>query len=271
MPTAAERALREIGEREDEAIDLAEAALLLGALDLPDKPLADYRDHLTRLADDAAADASRRAGRRRALNETLFRRHGYAGDTETYDAPDNANLLRVIDRRAGLPVSLGILYIHAARAQGWAAEGLAFPGHFLVRLDDRGRRVVVDPFHGGQTLEAGHLRNLLKQFHGADAELEPAHYAPASNRAILLRLQNNLKTRALEAGDAARAEEVLARMALVAPDAGGVWHELGLVCMRTGALRNGLAALERGLACGLPEDAAARARAALMKLKTRLH
>src|SRR3546814_8592275 len=42
---------------------------------------------------------------------------GYHGDTESYDDPQNADLVRVIDRRMGLPVSLGVLYIHAARAQ----------------------------------------------------------------------------------------------------------------------------------------------------------
>ena len=125
--------------------------------------------------------------------------------------------------RVGLPVSLGILYIHAARAQGWAVDGLAFPGHFLVRMDEGDRRVIVDPFHQGQALEAGHLRGLLKQFQGADVELAPAHYAPVGNRAILLRLQNNIKSRALQAGDGARAAAILERMPA---DRAGCWRPL---------------------------------------------
>ena len=44
--------------------------------------------------------------------------------------PENANLLQVIDRRIGLPVSLGILYIHAGRAQGWAVDGAGLPRPF---------------------------------------------------------------------------------------------------------------------------------------------
>ena len=271
---AVETALFEVGEREDGAIDLADAALLLGALDLPGAPLADYRAHVSRLVRDVAAAAGPGGGldaRRRCLNAVLFGEHGYAGDTESYDAPENANLLRVIDRRVGLPVSLGILYLQAARAQGWAADGLAFPGHFLVRLDDRDRRVIADPFHGGQALEAGHLRNLLKQLHGTKAELEPAHYAPVSNRAILLRLQNNIKTRALQGGDTARAAAVLERMTLIAPGAGGVWCELGMLRARSGALKSAAAALERGLACGLPDEARARACAALSRLRSSLH
>ena len=171
----------------------------------------------------------------------------------------------------GLPVSLGILYIHAARAQGWAVDGLAFPGHFLVRMDEGDRRVIVDPFHRGQVLEAGHLRGLLKQFQGADAELEPGHYAPVGNRAILLRLQNNIKSRALQASDGARAAAVLERMLLIAPDAGGLWHELGMVRARLGTIKDAVEALERSLACPLPEAARSRVEDALASLTTSLH
>ena len=269
-----ERALRAVGTLANEEIDLADAALLLGALDMPNVSLKRYRDHVERLAGDVAALA--RAGeplerRRRHLNAVLFDAHGYAGDAETYDAPENANLLQVIDRRVGLPVSLGILYIQAARAQGWVVDGLAFPGHFLVRMDEGDRRVIVDPFHWGQLLEADHLRGLLKQFRGADAELEPSHYAPVGNRAILLRLQNNIKSRALQASDGARGAAILERMLLIAPEAGGLWHELGMVRARLGTIKGAVEALERSLACPLPEAARSRVEAALASLTTSLH
>ena len=271
---AIEGALRAVGTLADEEIDLADAALLLGALDLPSASLDGYRAHVGRLGDDVAALA--RAGeplerRRRHLNAVLFEAHGYAGDTESYDAPENANLLQVIDRRIGLPVSLGILYIHAARAQGWTVDGLAFPGHFLVRMDEGDRRVIVDPFHQGQALEAGHLRGLLKQFQGADAELDPVHYAPVGNRAILLRLQNNIKSRALQAGDGARAAAILERMLLIAPEVGGLWHELGMVRSRLGTIKGAVEALERSLSCSLPEAVRPRVEAALASLATSLH
>ena len=271
---AVERALHAIGALADDVIDLADTALLLGAVDLPGVPLKRYRAHVGQLGADVAAlvraDESLER-RRRHLNAVLFETHGYAGDAESYDAPENANLLQVIDRRAGLPVSLGILYIHAARAQGWAVDGLAFPGHFLVRMDEGDRRVIVDPFHRGQALEAGHLRGLLKQFQGADAELAPTHYAPVGNRVILLRLQNNIKSRALQAGDGARAAAILERMLLIAPEAGGLWHELGMVRAQLGTIKGAIEALERGLACPLPEAVRSRAEATLAQLTASLH
>src|SRR3546814_19645894 len=74
----------------------------------------------------------------------------------------NANLRRVSDRRRGLPVALGILYLHGARAQGWAICGLNFPGHFLLRLDLGAERSIIAPFNGGQPRDAVALRALLK-------------------------------------------------------------------------------------------------------------
>ena len=65
---------------------------------------------------------------RQALNDIILLKHGYSGDELTYDDLQNANLMRVIDRRKGLPVALGILYLHAARAQGWDRSVSAFPG-----------------------------------------------------------------------------------------------------------------------------------------------
>src|SRR5690606_16043480 len=96
----AEARLRAMGELPDDAIDIGEAALLLGSFDRPRVGLGRYRDHLDRLAADTAGglrpgeDDLR--GRIRALNETLVDRHGYAGDALTYDDLQNANLLRVI-------------------------------------------------------------------------------------------------------------------------------------------------------------------------------
>jgi regulator of sirC expression with transglutaminase-like and TPR domain len=129
-----------------------------------------------------------------ALIQVIADDLGYRGDELTYDDLQNANLMRVIDRRKGLPVALGILYIHAARAQGWQAHGLNFPAHFLIAVEIAGQRAILDPFRGQRIGGAGALRGLLKSMLGEDAELSPAHSATLPNRAVLLRLQNNIKS-----------------------------------------------------------------------------
>lgn len=270
-----ERALAAMGAAEDSAIDLAETALLLAAFD-HDVPLAPYRAHLAEMAQDVGAAAPRGAActaarQAQALAETISGRHGYAGDALTYDDPDNADLLRVIDRRKGLPVALAILYIHAARAQGWEATGINFPGHFLIRLESGGARVILDPFNGGIEREVADLRALLKQMAGLDAELRPEHYAPIGNRDTLIRLLNNIKLRAEAAGDDRRAAEIVDRMMLIAPEALALLREAGAVHARLGNLRRATEALERFIARS-PDGAGRReAESLLQQVRARLN
>lgn len=266
--------LRRVGAQDDAAVDVAHAALDLAALDRPGVALARYRDHLQRLAAEVAEAARGAAdvdGRVAALKAVLFERHDYRGDTLTYDDMQNANLMRVIDRRKGLPVALGILCLHAARAQGWDMVGLNFPSHFLVRLASNGRRAILDPFHRGQVMDAGGLRALLKHLAGEGAELDRDHTRPVGNRAILLRLQNNIKTRALLNKDVTRAVGVLRGMVLFAPGYAPAWRELGYLLAHEDNLRDAIAALGRYIA--IADDSRQRHAAAvyIQKLETRLN
>ena len=266
--------LARIGAEPDERIDIADAALTLAAFDRPRVRLARYRDHLAELARDtaaASADLSGAVERAAALARVIAVDHGYQGDSLTYDDQQNANLMRVIDRRKGLPVALGVLYLHCARRQGWDMTGLNFPGHFLLRLQAADGRVVVDPFERGRQLQTGEMRALLRRIAGPSAELAPAHYAEVGARQVLLRLQNNIKSRALQAGETARAIEVLERMVLLAPSAALLRHELGGLAVEVGNLGAAIANFEAFLA--LTDDPAARhgAAATLQRLRRRLN
>ena len=204
------------------------------------------------------------AGRARALNEIILLKYGYCGDELTYDDLQNANLMRVIDRRKGLPVVLGILFIDVARAQGWQAAGLAFPGHFLIRLAERAERLILDPFHGGQVCGAAELRELLKAVVGEDRELAPQYYAPVSDRDVLLRLQNNLKSRLIQEQRHERAVKIVETMLMLAPDLAELWREAGLLHRELGNLRAAAAAFEQYVVRA-PEGAARHQAAAILQ------
>jgi regulator of sirC expression with transglutaminase-like and TPR domain len=243
----AESILTRIGALPDAQIDLAEGALALAALDRPQVPLARYRAHLCELAEEVgaeAAEAERGVERAAALARVLFERHGYDGDRLSYDDLQNANLMRVIDRRRGLPVALGILMIHAARAQGWDMVGLSFPAHFLVRLESGGDRLILDPFGRGRILDSADLRELLKEVAGEGAELKPGHYEPAANRAVLLRLQNNIKTRLIKEQKLEAAGRVVMRMLLFAPEEAQLWREAGMIEAHLGNLKRAIGLIE---------------------------
>ncbi|MSO64345.1 MAG: hypothetical protein EXQ85_00835 [Alphaproteobacteria bacterium] len=241
---AIEDQLRSVGAVGDDAIDIGEAALLLAALDRPRVALDRYRDHLAALAQDLiAAGARGPEDRVEALRAVLVGRHGYAGDTLTYEDVQNANLMRVIDRRKGLPVTLGILFIHSAETAGWTMVGLSFPFHFLVRLEEGRSRIALDPFNGGEVVDSVGMRKLLGRF-TKEIDLKPEFYQPVTKRDVLVRLQNNIKSRALRAEDLARAADVLRRILLFAPAQATLWRELSSIEGSRGNLRDAIAAAQ---------------------------
>ncbi|HTT81374.1 MAG TPA: transglutaminase-like domain-containing protein [Stellaceae bacterium] len=273
-PDECARYLRELTAQDRAVLPIAEAALALAALERPRIGLARYRQHLAALARDVgrhAAAGAGLAGRARAINEVILLKYGYTGDELTYDDLRNANLMRVIDRRRGLPVALGILYLHAARAQGWDCVGLAFPGHFLIRLADGAERLILDPFHAGRVCDAAVLRELLKAMAGQEVELVPEHYAPVADRDVLLRLQNNLKSRLLQLGRHEHALRIVETMLLLAPDLPGLWQEAGLLQADLGNLRAATQTFEEFIRRA-PEGAARHQAAILLQqLKAKLN
>ena len=272
-PASATHYLQTLAVRGEAPLPIGAAALALACLDRPGVDLARYHAHLETLARevrDAAGGADAAGDRLGALLAVISDRHGYRGDNLTYDDLQNANLMRVIDRHKGLPVALGILYLHAGRAQGWDIAGLAFPGHFLLRLDGAGDLGILDPFSADRIEGAAGLRALLKSIGGEDRELSAEHYAAVSDREVLLRLQNNLKLRLLQSGRAEAALSVVESMLLLAPDRGALWHERGLINARLGNLGAAIRSLEGVLERERDSGVRFATAALLQELKNRL-
>ncbi len=147
-----------LGLLDDDDIVLDQAALLLASLDHPGVNLAPYHDVLddkTERIAELGADAQLASDQAHVLAAVIAEESDFVGDAETYDDPANADLIRVIDRRRGLPVALAILYVALARRQGWRADALNTPGHVLVRIGKPPANVVIDPFGGGAVVGTG--------------------------------------------------------------------------------------------------------------------
>jgi regulator of sirC expression with transglutaminase-like and TPR domain len=227
----------------DDDVPVFDTAIHLAALDHPGISIDRYLHYgrtlsprvRERLHDLRAAGADDDARTHlAALKFVLYDTDGFVGDTATYDDVQNADLMRVIDRRMGLPITLAILYMHAAQGAGLSCAGLNFPGHFLVRLDHAGQMIIFDPFSACAVMGAPELRALIKRVNGNSAELQADYYTPLSNRGILTRLQNNLKLRLITNEDYSGALRVVERMRIIDPteyrllfDAGILYAKLG--------------------------------------------
>jgi regulator of sirC expression with transglutaminase-like and TPR domain len=227
----------QLGLMEDEAIELDVAALRLAALDHPDLDLQPYLRSLDVFAErlatfgSGAASAEERAA---VLARIMAAEFGFTGDRRHYDDPDNADMIRVIDRRRGLPVSLSILYVAAARRVGWQIAPLDTPGHVLVRVGAEIDPVLIDPFNDGTPVGAEQLAGLLRDRIGPPAAPGVQPLAPMANRAVLVRLLMNQARRAGAAGDTARALTLYSRMTVVAPSNGYAWWERARLQLRIG-------------------------------------
>ncbi len=248
--SAATGRLKALRDCDDAELDIATAALDIACVNQTQKTVEPYQRHLDLLCKDLGVFVGRQpdvSEAAHALNQILGKRYGYGGDEGTFEDLSAANLMNVIDNRTGLPVALGILYIHAARAQGWGACGIDFPGRFMIRIEIDGERAILNPFDGGVVMQTQDLRDILKLTMGQDVELLPEHYQDLGNRGILLRLENNLKVRHIHAQRFESALEVIDTMLLFSPAEASLWREAGMLHLRLDQINEAITALEEYL------------------------
>lgn len=215
-----------IGLIEDEDILLDLAALALSQLDHENTDIARYLKMLEEI-EDRVCQEGRSAflpGERAAvLSSVLHHELGFAGDDEAYDAPVNADFIRVLGRRRGLPVALSILYVAMARRAGWSAYVLNLPGHVLVQIGEK-NPVVIDPFAGGGALSVGRIAATCRSCLGKEGDASALSAVRMSNRDVLARLLNNQAGRAERDDDPYRALTVYQRITQIAPEALDAWQ-----------------------------------------------
>ena len=196
-----------------EQLELAMLALMV-AEDVQDEPVLLPGLHaLAELRQQAAqwVNAEEEAERIEQLRTAFFGELGFHGDQEHFFQPENCLLDRVLAKRSGIPVTLGILLIHLARFLAIPAEGICFPGHFMVRLGRGKQARVLDPF-SGDYLTRAQLELRLRGSLGDLARLAEKHLRAADQREILERLLNVCKGAQVQAGDlllALRCSELL--------------------------------------------------------------
>lgn len=228
---------REAFNFDDDDFDLFHAAALLTRVSGREPDVAALDEEVDRLAilvEEAASEAPRWPGPLTALRHTLFVDAGFHGDSEDYDDPENSFLDVVAARRQGLPIALSVLTCEVARRAGIESYGIAFPGHFLVGVQDAppggvAELVVIDPFHKGAVLTPDTLERQLSRLAGRPVELLPEHLMPATPRAILLRMLVNLRGSYARRNDAVGMCRVLSRVLVLAPNSAEALAERALV------------------------------------------
>jgi len=218
-------------------IPLDEAALAIAAEEYPRLDPAVELARLDALAARVLARApppARAASLLRALREVLAGEVGLHGSAADYDDPRSSFLNEVLDRKAGLPIMLSLVYMEVGRRAGLPLDGIGLPGHFLTRyLSPTGAEVFVDAFHGGEMLSADDCLGRYQARTGRD--LDRRLLGPATPRQIVLRMLGNLRRLYAAQSDDVRSWWVLDRILLTAPNQLAALRDRGLAAARLGA------------------------------------
>ena len=109
-----------------------------------------------------------------------YREAGFLQEKQVEMQLWHSDIARVFEAKEGIPITLGILLIETAKRCGFEAQGVNYPGHFLVKIEEH----LVDPM--------GLMKLDSKKFVGSDKESEGL-LVPVSPLVVLLRMLNNLR------------------------------------------------------------------------------
>lgn len=180
-----------LGQSED--LDLEEGTLALAQTQYPEINVQAYKALFDSYASDLREQMDPTAPLEQivaVVNHFLFQELGYRGNEENYYDPDNSYLSRVVDQRAGNPISLCCLYLFLARRLRLPLVGIGMPGHFLCRYQTTTENAVfIDAFNRGKLLtKADCVKYLVHTREG----FKESFLAPVSGRYILRRICSNL-------------------------------------------------------------------------------
>lgn len=234
-------------DRADEQVDLARAALLVACEEYPQLPVEPYLARLDELAEmvrDRLDNETAPLVVLQELLQTLFVRVGLRGNRASYYDPRNSFLNDVLDRKRGIPLTLGILTLEVGWRLGLPLAGVNFPGHFLVRFEGESLRLLVDPFDGGRTLFEDEAQSLLDRAYGGMVRVRPEFLRTARRRDMLVRLLTNLKGIYLNVQDAPRALAAVERILVIHPMAQTEIRDRGTLLARLGRNEEAIEQLE---------------------------
>ena len=204
--------LRELLMRDDSDAPLDLAALELSRIEFPNLDPQPFMDILDSYA--AEIDARMRMDldsveRLQVLHEFFFREQGFAGNESDYYNPRNSCINEVIASRQGIPISLAVVYLSVAERLEMPMAGVSLPGHFIVRYDEDDFHTFIDVYNSGQLLDGDECFSLARQMTGMDPGPSLGILKAVSNRQIMVRMLNNMRSIYLRGKSYVKAGQVL--------------------------------------------------------------
>ncbi len=236
----------------DEDFALFEAAVSLAQDEYPDLDvqavLGEVDQLLKRIKRRLPSDAAA-LQKLRILNQFFYNDLGFGGNLNDYYDPDNSYLNVLLRTRRGIPISLAVLWMELAQALGLSVRGVAFPGHFMVKVNLPMGQAVIDPL-SGQSLGREELSERLEPYRRRSGLIDAyevplgLYLQPASPRDIIARMLRNLKEIYRTQEDWPRMLAVQERLIVLLPESWSEYRDRGLAHAELGHTENAVADLE---------------------------
>jgi regulator of sirC expression with transglutaminase-like and TPR domain len=237
----------------DEHFPLLEAAASLAQDEEPSLDVQQVLDDVARLQKRVMAripDESDDLTRLAILTQVFHKDLGFGVNANDYYAPENSYLHEVLRTRRGIPISLAVIWLELAQALELQAQGISFPGHFLVKVALEGGLVVLDPLTG-ESLGLDNLSERLNPYREPvdrsaapdldDGETPLGLYLQACPpRDMLARMLRNLKEIFRSQEDWPRMLQVLDRLVVLLPEGWSERRDRGLVHAELGHVHEAL-------------------------------
>jgi regulator of sirC expression with transglutaminase-like and TPR domain len=234
LSLARQQFIREV-RQPDEYIDLERAAFYMAQETYPDLDVEEYVALLDTMADEVrdrlpVEDYPLRT--LKVLNDYLYQDLGFKGNQTEYYDPRNSFLNEVIDRRTGIPITMALVYLSLAQRIAFPMEGIALPGHFLIRPMQSEMAIFVDAFNQGEILFEQDCEALLHKMFGDRIAMREQFLAPATNRQFLARMLTNLKATYASSADVEGVLAAVERILILYPDAPIELRDRGIILFR---------------------------------------
>lgn len=241
----------------DDHFPLLEAAASLAQDEEPSMDVQQVLDDVARLLRRVKARLPQEADdltQLAILTQVFYQEMGFGVNANNFFAPENSYLNEVLRTRRGIPISLAVVWLELAQALGLQAQGIAFPGHFLVKVTLTAGLVVLDPLTG-ESLGLDNLAERLSPYRervdpSAPADLDEGetplglYLQACPARDVLARMLRNLKEIFRSQEDWPRMLQVQDRLVVLLPQAWSERRDRGLVHAEMGHVHAALQDLQ---------------------------
>lgn len=180
------------------AYNLLDGLLIINKYQYPDKDDQEVINQLEEIKRDVWLELVYNMSaveRVRLLNNVMYNKYNFRGNTKNYHDPDNSFISRVLETKKGNPILLASVYSILAQRLDMPVQGVNLPKHFILAYldEDAGNEkevlFYINAFNRGQIFGKHDVFAFLKQLNLPN---DRQFFEPCSNLAIITRVLRNL-------------------------------------------------------------------------------